>query len=67
MEQIFVQATGASLRDERLSAGAKVFEIAQRMNVHSSRVSQIEALATVTPETAERYRQALDAWKAAAA
>lgn len=64
MEQIFVQATGASLREERLAAGAKVFEVAIRMNVHSSRVSQIEALATVTPETIERYRKALDEWKA---
>lgn len=66
MEQIFVQATGADLRDERLAAGAKVFELAARMNVHSSRVSQIEALATVTPETAERYRAALAEWKSAA-
>jgi transcriptional regulator with XRE-family HTH domain len=64
VEQIFVQATGASLREERLAAGAKVFEVAIRMNVHSSRVSQIEALATVTPETIERYRKALDEWKA---
>lgn len=64
MEQIFVQATGASLRDLRLEAGAKVFELAHRMNVHSSRVSQIEALASVTPETAERYRKALDEWRA---
>ena len=67
MEQIFVQATGADLRDERLAAGAKVFEIAIGMHVHSSRVSQIEALATVTPETAERYRIALAEWKQRAA
>lgn len=65
MEQTFVQATGGVLREERLQAGAKVFEIAIRMNVHSSRVSQIEALASVTSETAERYRRALDEWKAA--
>lgn len=64
VEQIF-QATGATLRDERLAAGAKVYELASRMNVHSSRVSQIEALASVTPETVERYRRALDEWRAA--
>lgn len=67
MEQTFVQATGSDLREERIAAGAKVFEIAIRMNVHSSRVSQIEALASVTPETADRYRRALGEWKAAAA
>ena len=67
MEQIFVQQTGAALRQERLAAGAKVFEIAIQMNVHSSRVSQIEALATVTAETVERYRKALADWKAARA
>ena len=69
MEQIFVQVTGSDLRDERLSLGAKVFEIAAAMSppVHSSRVSQIEALATVTSETVDRYRAALVAWKAAAA
>lgn len=67
MEQTFVQATGPDLREERLAAGAKVFEIAIQMNVHSSRVSQIEALATVTAETVERYRKALADWKAARA
>jgi hypothetical protein len=67
VEQTFVQATGPDLRAERLAEGAKVFEIAIQMNVHSSRVSQIEALATVTAETVERYRRALADWKAAQA
>lgn len=69
VEQIFVQVTGADLRDERLASGAKVFEVAAAMTppVHSSRISQIEALATVTQETAERYRRALADWKASAA
>lgn len=61
----FVQATGASLREERLAAGVKVYELAATMGVHSSRVSQIEALASVTAETIERYRTALAQRRAA--
>ena len=59
MQQIFVGITGAQLREERLSAGIKGFEVAIRMQVHSSRVSQIEALAQVPADSAERYRAAL--------
>lgn len=51
--------TGADLRDLRVEAGVKGWELATEMRVHSSRVSQIEALATVTPATLERYRAAL--------
>lgn len=51
--------TGADLKDLRIAAGAKAWEIAIEMRVHSSRISQIEALAAVTPGTAERYRDAV--------
>lgn len=59
MQQIFVGTTGAQLREERLAAGVKGFEVAISMNVHSSRVSQIEALAQVPTDSADRYRAAL--------
>ena len=59
MQQIFVEPAGEALREERLAAGVKVFEVAIQMRVHSSRVSQIEALARVPQESAERYRKAL--------
>lgn len=58
-------ASGADLRREREAAGLKGFEVAAAMGVHSSRTSQIEAMARVTPETAERYRRALVAAQAA--
>lgn len=67
MQQIFVGTTGAQLREERLGAGVKGFEVAIQMQVHSSRVSQIEALAQVPADSAERYRAALAACIAAKA
>jgi transcriptional regulator with XRE-family HTH domain len=51
--------TGQQLREMREAQDLKVFELAARMGVHSSRVSQIEALALVTPITARRYLAAL--------
>jgi transcriptional regulator with XRE-family HTH domain len=51
--------TGSELRARRVDAGVLAHELAREMQVHSSRVSQIEALATVTPRTAERYTSAL--------
>lgn len=51
--------TGLDLRLRRTAANVKVFELAARMGVHSSRVSQIEALADVTPQTQARYLAAL--------
>lgn len=51
--------TGKELRLKRVEADVKVYELAARMGVHSSRVSQIEALATVTAETLDRYLTAL--------
>jgi hypothetical protein len=59
VQQIFVSPAGAELREERLAVGVKVFEVAIQMRVHSSRVSQIEALAQVPQDSAERYRAAL--------
>jgi transcriptional regulator with XRE-family HTH domain len=59
VQQIFAGPTGEELRAERLAAQVKVFEVAARMQVHSSRVSQIEALAKVPAESAARYRAAL--------
>jgi len=51
--------TGEGLRELRETAGFKAWELATHMQVHSSRISQIEALARVTPRTARRYLQAL--------
>ena len=51
--------TGAELRDLRRAKGLKGYELAARMGVHSSRVSQIEALATVSDDGARRYLAAL--------
>jgi len=59
MQQIFAGPAGADLREERVAAGVKGFEVAMRMQVHSSRVSQIEALAQVPADSADRYRSAL--------
>jgi transcriptional regulator with XRE-family HTH domain len=53
--------TGRDLKLRRVAANVKVYELATRMGVHSSRVSQIEALADVTPFTESRYIAALDA------
>jgi len=57
--------TGAELRDLRVDKNLKGYELAARMGVHSSRVSQIEALATVSPEAARRYLAALGEWPVA--
>lgn len=53
--------TGKELRQRRTGAEVKAYELAARMGVASSRVSQIEALAVVTEETTERYLAALGA------
>lgn len=55
-----LNVTGRELKVRRTAAGIKVYELAAEMGVHSSRVSQIEALAIVTPDTVERYTAALD-------
>lgn len=52
--------TGIELRLLRTAARVKTRALADSMGVHSSRVSQIEAQAVVTDETAARYRDALD-------
>lgn len=51
--------TGEALRELRERADLKGWELATHMQVHSSRISQIEALAKVTPRTARRYLAAL--------
>jgi len=51
--------TGNELKVLRVAAKVKAYDIAAAMGVHSSRISQIEALADVTPETAQRYTEAL--------
>jgi DNA-binding transcriptional regulator YiaG len=51
--------TGTELRARRDKANVKVYELAAEMHVHSSRVSQIEALASVTTSTEARYLAAL--------
>lgn len=54
--------SGVELRQRREAAGVKAFQLASEMRppVHSSRVSQIESLATVTEAAAARYLDALD-------
>lgn len=54
-----LNVTGKDLKVQRVAAGVKAFVLAAEMGVASSRVSQIEALAIVTAETAERYAAAL--------
>lgn len=56
--------TGAALKERREAAGILGYKLASRMGVASSRVSQIEALAEVTPVTARRYIDALEALEA---
>jgi transcriptional regulator with XRE-family HTH domain len=51
--------SGPELRELREKADLTSRELAVHMGVHSSRVSQIEALARVTPRTARRYLEAL--------
>ncbi len=51
--------TGQELRDLREAAGIKVYELGNAMGVSTSRVSQIEALAAVTPLAYRHYMDAL--------
>lgn len=55
------ETTGQELRALREQADVMAWELATHMQVHASRVSQIEALARVTVRTARRYRAALEA------
>lgn len=59
--QLMNTYTGIALRQLREQAEVRGWELASHMRVHSSRVSQIEALARVTPRTARRYLDALHA------
>lgn len=52
--------SGLDLKLRRTAARLKVQDVAGRMGVKPARVSQIEALAVVTDETATRYQQALE-------
>ena len=54
-----LNVTGKDLKLKRVAADVKAYVLASEMGVASSRVSQIEALAIVTAETAERYTAAL--------
>lgn len=51
--------TGMDLKVERVRARVSATRIAERMGVVRQRISQIEALAAVPDDTAERYRMAL--------
>ena len=53
--------SGQDLRDLREEADLDAKELATHMRVHPSRISQIEALARVTPRAERRYRAALAA------
>jgi len=50
---------GMELRLRRVAARVKANQVAAAMDVSPARVSQIEALAVVTPEAAGRYLEAL--------
>ena len=52
--------TGQELRDKRVAAGVKSWEVGAEMRVASSRISQLEAQASVTDDSAARYLAALD-------
>lgn len=54
------QTTGSELRERREEAEVASIDLARAMGVDKSRVSQIEALARVTPRTTRRYLTALD-------
>ena len=54
------EATGLQLKVERTAKRVQAKQIAEEMGVSKSRVAAIEASAFVTPETAERYRAAID-------
>lgn len=53
------EPTGLTLKLERTASRVTGRAIAQAMGVSSSRVGHIEASAFVTPETAQRYREAV--------
>lgn len=51
--------TGLELRERREEADVLAIDLAKAMEVHPSRISQIEALAQVTRRTERRYLEAL--------
>jgi hypothetical protein len=51
--------TGHELKVRRVAAKVKAIDLASHMEVAPSRISQIEALADVTPDTEARYLAAL--------
>lgn len=51
--------TGMDLKVERIRARVTIGTLAAEMDLSRQRISQIEATAVVTPETAQRYRDAL--------
>lgn len=53
------ETSGQDLRDLREDADLSAKDLADAMDVVPSRISQIEALARVTPRTERRYRAAL--------
>ena len=54
------EVTGLHLKLERVAQRVTATSIAAVMGVSSSRIGHIEASAFVTPETAQRYRAAVD-------
>ena len=54
-----VNTTGLSLKLQRTARRVKARDLAEAMGVKHPRVSQIEAQALVTDQTAERYLSAL--------
>ena len=52
--------TGMELKLRRVSARIKGVALAEAMGVTSSRITAIEKEAVVTPETQQRYLDALD-------
>lgn len=51
--------TGMDLKVERIKARVTAVRLAEQMGVTRQRIAAIEGDAVVTPDTAERYREAL--------
>jgi transcriptional regulator with XRE-family HTH domain len=52
--------TGQDLKERREAADLKQWEVAGEMRVASTRISQLEAQARVTPTAERRYLDAID-------
>ena len=59
MSTITPATTGLDLKLRRVRHRVRVIDLAAAMEVSHARISQIESLAVVTPQTTQRYLAAL--------